>query len=241
MKVDQFTGVTEKAGLKIFKPISHIVIEGIGAAGTNIFDGVIVTARVVDGPNGKDETIIPGIKLKYLAEVSTVFEGAYYTKADKSAFRAVVDITETGGLALDQNKILDISLSGLNADYTYILSGLEANDKTGFVYKYSKLNCTSGQTLGTFTNPSGDILVLPVTNLTEVNLIHKNGTTKRWNLSELKAVMDKANDLVKYDEAGKAYCSYIDCFCLMLDGITSYEITTDGTAYEFYSVDTKQA
>lgn len=239
MKVEQFTGVTEKTGLKIFKPISHIEIVGSGAAATNIFDGLVVTARVVNGQLGKDETIIPAIKLKYLAEVSTVFEGSYFTKADKSTFRACVDITEVGGLNLDNNKFLEVNLTGLIAGYTYTVYGIEANDKEGYVYRYSKLNCNTNQTLATFQNNGAELLVLPVTNLTEVNLMHSNGTSKRWTIEELKAVMDKANDIVKYDENGKAYCGYIECFVLQLDGIHTYEITTDGTAYEFYAVDTK--
>ena len=51
--------------------------------------------------------------------------------------------------------------------------------------------------------------------------------------------MQFVNPIVSYDDKGGVVCGFRDCVILDVDDISTYEITTDGTQYEFYTVDVK--
>lgn len=241
MDFDVITGVTEKRGMKAFRPILGIGLKCDGVNGTDSFSTVRAEVRLVDGSKGNDETIIPDIKVKVLAEHAAKNNGQYYLKSDLSDFDAFIDLTQFAGIDLNSQKHIVVNLYGLVATATYTVRGIDADEIGGYFYRWSKMNiqASSGNQTMNYKNEKSEVLVLPLTNFVEVNMIHKNGGSKRWTADDCKKYMMAVNPIVRYNESGAVVCGYDSCIVLDIDNIQSYEITTDGTAYEFYTVDAK--
>lgn len=237
------TGVTEYRAIKGFRPYLGIGIDCAGAAGTDYFSNVRAELRLVDGSKGRDEKIIPDIKLSVLFEFAAKGNGQFYLKADKSAFSGMIDLTDFDGIDLSSQKYLELNLYGLSAAATYTVHGIDADEFGGYFYRWSKMEIQAsvGNQTMRYENEKAEYLVLPIANLIEVNMINKKqgAGTKRWNLADCKKHMQFVNPIVSYNENGGVVCGYGDCVILDVDDISTYEITTDGTAFEFYTVDVK--
>jgi len=237
------SGLTEKRAIKGFRPYLGIGIDCVGTAGTDCFSDVRAELRLVDGLKGRDEKIIPDIKLSVLFEFAAKGNGQFYLKADKSAFSGMIDLTEFDGIDLSSQKYLELNLYGLNADAKYTVHGIDADEFGGYFYRWSKMEIQGsvGNQTMRYENEKAEYLVLPIDGLEEVNMINrKQGAgTKRWNLADCKKHMQFVNPIVSYDDKGGVVCGFRDCVILDVDDISTYEITTDGTQYEFYTVDVK--
>lgn len=241
MELEVITGVTEKRSIKVFSPTLAIGISGAGGSGIDCFSSVRAEVRLVDGLKGSDETLIPDVKLQSLAEFASRHNGQYYLKSDKSVFDCLVDLTEVGGIDLNGQKYLVINLYGLVATATYTIDAIDDDSLASFYYRWSKMNINagSGNQIQKFNNEGSEFVMLPTANLIEVNFVSKSGGSKRWNQRDLKKYSISVNPIVRYNESGAIVSGYDIAYIVPIDDIRSFEVTTNGTVYEFYTIDTK--
>lgn len=137
--ITDLTGVTEKSGNRIFKPIAGI--------GVNV-DGLLTTEKIkvdlVNSVTGKSKSIISFMTLKRLFELSSQGEGAWCNVVDGSF--GGFDITPDGtSYKLDQGDYFNIELSGLIAGRKYDFYGLESPVLGTKLLKYENFTIPVGE------------------------------------------------------------------------------------------------
>lgn len=137
--VTDLTGVTDKSGLRIFKPIA-----GIGCA----VDGLLTTEKIkvdlVNSVSGKSKQIVPFMTLKRLFELSSQAEGCWKNTATDTF--GVFDITPDGtAYAMEQGDYFTVELTALIAGRKYDFFGIESPVKGSKLLKYDYYTIPAGE------------------------------------------------------------------------------------------------
>lgn len=200
MKITSFKE-TAKSGIKVFKPIQYLVIDGVCPA--NQISACKLRARIVNSESGRVDEIIPLLSVDVLGEITSMNEGFYiYHRASNGdgsvdAFKINVMLHPTSAVYLSNDKYLEIDIEGLSDSVTTNVYGLEMPviDKD-FICRYNKFYMSAGELQKTFMVGDNENLILPLTDFEEVQLQHKNGTSCTYTTEELKAIMMLKNDVV---------------------------------------------
>nr|WP_319509409.1 hypothetical protein [uncultured Draconibacterium sp.] len=187
MKVDAITGVADKQ-VKIYKPVSGVMITKDG----NIADEKIEITRV-NGRRGEVETICPRMKLADHFEISAHGEGLFIDS--NAGSRGLIAVGIAGAANLDDQRYLEIDLSGLAAGSNYVVYGMEEGEIVERVIVYNPIIINADEVNRDFGLQNQEFVALPIANLEKVELVMSGGQTISWTPEELKAKMEIENDI----------------------------------------------
>ncbi len=227
MKIKSFTGQTEIDGLRVHKPVVGIVIKADGALANETIE-----IKRLNQNTGANESICARTKVVDLAEIAAQKLGFFMISAAESiAFIAIAD----GGLKLDTDKYLEIEMGTLTAARNYEVYGLEDNNLQEKGFAYQRFTIPAGETLKKYMVGENELLAIPVAGLIGLKVWAKDGVTMEYNPTELKAIMNLENDVVKTGtDLVHGFGNY---FLVNIDDIQELELETSGVTYQFFMID----
>jgi len=240
MLIDQFTGVIERRGLMIQKPVSHILIVASGTGAANVLNAEIA-AFVTQG--AKTTTITPGAKIGHLAGAIGRADGLGMYIDNDSKYHLLVCLAQSGGIPAVGGGYGKLDFSGLTATASYSIYGIESDNANGRLLSYVNLELQSDQQK--FGNEGYEYLVLPKTNLKLAKLYFPNDGTPEFAPAEMTAHDMIFNELAAINEATTATTkqatqNLLDITVFDVSGARSFEIQrTPGQTYKFIAVDWK--
>jgi|GEM_PF-6093676 hypothetical protein len=233
---------------KVFRPLQTILIDVHGKQQYDSVDFLTLAAKLnvtlINSKTGNQDSIIPFVTLNLLGEIATMHEGSVIYKngqdfADGISHLLVpVLLNPASNLQIDNDKYLDIELSGLLPGQTVDLYGFETQSLSEMVCKYSKFSIPIGTSRNTTTVGSNDVLALPVGGFDSIRLSFTSGVVADMSPIELDYYMAKENDLTltTTNPTDKIIYSRGNHYILDLNGIKSFEIVRDSdstAAFEF--------
>ena len=235
MKVKTITGVTD-VKVNIHKPVSEVMITKNG----NIGDEKIEVVRI-NGSRGSSEKVCPSMKLAKLFEIAAHDEGLYIDKSTGS--RGLMKVGMDGAASLNEQRYLEVELSGLTAGSEYVVYGMEDGEIVERVMVYHPIIINSDVELSEYGVLDKELAAFPFANLEKVELVKTNGQSVTYTPEELQAKMEKENDLccVFNDGGGEAaYYGYRDMAIVGLESVETVKVTkTAGNSYELVFIDQK--
>jgi hypothetical protein len=229
MKIKSITGVSEYDGLTVNKPVMGIIVK----ADVSLANETIEIKRI-NQHTGDNESICARTKIVDLAEIAAQKQGFYMLNVAESI--AVILIAE-GGLRLDADKYLELELGSLNSAKNYELYGLEENNLVDKGFAYQRFTIANGEDLKKYVVGDNELLAIPVSGLVGLKAWAEDGVTMEYTPTELKAIMNMENDIVKTGAAVKY--GYDKYFLVSIEDIREIEIETNGDTYQFFMIDQK--
>jgi hypothetical protein len=233
---------------KVFRPLQTVLVDVHGARQYDPVDFITLGAKLnvtlINSKTGSQDSIIPFVALNLLSEVATMHEGSVIYKngigtADGiSHLLLPVLLNPSANLQIDNDKYLDIELSGLQPGQTVDLYGFETQALSEMVCKYSKFSIPIGTSRNTTTVGTNDVLALPVGGFDSIRLAYASGVVADMSPVELDYYMAKENDLTltTTNPTDPIIYSRGNHYILDLTGIKSFEIVRDSNstaAFEF--------
>lgn len=255
MKAINFKGSSYE-GIRIFKPIRTLLVNITADATVSSDDAqkvdlrkVKLRCRLVNSKTGKTEEIIPNVDLMTLGDISTTGEGYYVYHPTKTS-SVPVELNLNGSVFLDNDKYLDVEISGLPSLAVTTIFGVEdvKIDETFFM-RYNKFYMSVGELQKSFSRGDNEDLYLPVGSFREIQLNCDNGTTCVLSSEEVEYLNRKENDinsisgtLTDQDGSGSLVVARYGLGAMAhvdLDGVRDFEIrrTTATDAMEFILLD----
>lgn len=200
MKITTFTG-TAKENITVMKPIQYLLIEGKASVS---LDKVLLRVQLNNSANGSSKDIITQVDLQTLGEIATMNDGHFVYDAVAKTFKVHVMLNPVGSVRLDNDKYLQIEISGLDGASATSIYGIEDDEIAGeFVVRYQKLFMAAGEETKQFAAGTNEHLIFPIDAIDELQLNCKTGTNPVYTPSELKAKMRMHNDVVCTKTEGK--------------------------------------
>ena len=233
MKVESITGVTD-CRVKIYKPVSEIMIVKDGNFGSEQ-----VEIMRVNSTRGSNEQVCPRTEIVELFEINAQGEGLFIDK--NSGSRGMISVGMDGAVALGAERYLTVEFSGLVAGSNYSVYGMEDGEIVERVMVYHPIIINQDEELREFGNNEKELLALPLANLVKVELVKNSGQTVAFTPEELKAKMEKENDVCSvYDDGGGevVHYGYRNLALLSIIGVETIKIQkAAGNAYQVIFVD----
>lgn len=201
MKAINFTGASYE-GIRIFKPIRALLVSIKADASVSSdteqridLGNVKLRVRLVNSSTGKTDEIIPNIALSILGDIATTGEGFYINNPIKEA-SVPVKLNEGGAVFLDNDKYLDVEISGLPTKAVTTIYGIEDRKvDQDFFMRYNKFYMSVGELQKTFARGVNEDLYLPQGMFSEVQLNCENGTTPVFTSEEIEQLNREENDI----------------------------------------------
>ncbi|WP_372934538.1 hypothetical protein [Mariniphaga sediminis] len=233
MKLESITGVTD-AKVRVYKPVSEIMVTKNG----NIGSEKVEISRV-NGARGTNEQVCPRMELKELFEISAQGEGLYIDKNTGS--RGMIRVGMVGAASLSDQRYLEIEFSGLTAGSVYTVYGMEDGEIVERVMVYHPIIINQDEELREFGVTDKELAAFPIANLEKIELVKTNGQTVTFTPEELKAKMEKENDLCAIYDTGAgevAYYGYRNLALVYIMDAKSVKVhKTVGTGYQLIFID----
>lgn len=228
---------------KVFRPLQTILIAVHAHGGNPLSPDVFLAlsaklnVNIVNSQSGSQDSIIPFIHLNTLGEISTMHEGTI--SMNESIMVIPVLLNPTSNLAIDNNKYLDIEMSGLLPGQPVDIYGFESKTMSEMVCKYSKFSIPIGTSRQTITVGTNDVLAMPIVKFDSVRITFASGVVADLSPTELDYLMAKENDLTLVcDMYGSQVFipSRANHYILDLNGVKSFEIIRDSDSTLPYEV-----
>lgn len=229
---------------KVFRPLQTILIDLHGTA-LNPLDFNNLAAKLnvtlINSTTGSQDSIIPFVSLTQLAEVATMHEGSVLRTAvsDDGFTRLLIPVllNPTSNLQINNDKYLDIEISGLSAGQTVDIYGFESQSMSDMICRYSKFSMPIGTSRQSTQTGNNDFLCLPIVGFDSIRITYASGVVADLSPRELQYMMAKENDITlsSLDGANMIY-SYANSYVIDLGGVKSFEIVRDSnsaTPFEF--------
>ncbi|TRX70528.1 hypothetical protein [Carboxylicivirga sp. M1479] len=229
MKIKTITGVSEFDGLTVNKPVVGIIVKANVALANETIE-----IKRINQHTGDNESICARTKITDLAEIAAQKKGFYVSNAADSL---VIIAIANGGLRLDTDKYLELEFGSLNDTKTYEIFGLEDNNLVEKGFAYQRFTIGNGEDLKKYVIGDNELLAIPVTGLVGLKAWAMDGVTMEYTPTELKAIMNLENDVVK--TGGATVHGYDKYFLVSIEDIREIEIETDGNTYQFFMIDKK--
>jgi hypothetical protein len=222
---------------KVFRPLQTILIDihGVGFTKASFLAlAAKLNVTLINSQNGNQDSIIPFVPLNTLAEIATMHEGV--VSIDDTHILIPVLLHPSANLSIDNNKYLDIEISGLTAGQTIDIYGFESQRMSDMICKYSKFSIPIGTSRQSISVGTNDFLALPITQFDSIRVTYATGVVADLSPRELAYMMAKENDMtLASNDGAQLILSYGKNFVLDLQGVKSFEVVrdTDSTsAYE---------
>lgn len=205
MKITQFRGSMEN--INVFKPVCGFLVN-------KVLKGSKIRVRMIDSENGSTVEVIPSLDVEMLMEFSTYGEGSFTTFKDSvndylSGFIKISD----DAVALSNSRYLSIDITQPKSDGGLTeLYGFESTDvPVNFFYRFNSLYVGAGELTKSFQKGEHEVLAVPISleslndsQLDEIQLYTKNGTSPIYTVEELRFMALQNNDIVKvhFDSEG---------------------------------------
>ena len=233
MKLETITGVTEQK-VRVYKPVSEIIITKDG----NITVEKVEISRV-NGTRGTNEQVCPRMELKEHFEISAQGEGLYIDKDTGS--RGMIGVGMEGAASLSDQRYLEIELTGLVAGSTYVVYGMEDGEIVERVMVYHPIIINQDEELREFGVTDKELAAFPFANLEKIEVVKTNGQTVAFTPEELKAKMEKENDLCCVHDDGTtetAHYGFRDMALISIIDVRTIKVhKTAGAAYQLIFID----
>lgn len=242
MQLDSFTGVTEKKGLKCYKPINHVVLVVSGTGYASILDAEI---RVDLFEGAKSTNIVPTTKIAAIAAFKGRVDGLSTMVKKSGEIIVLIPVCHGGGLSAGVNSsYANIEITGLLATQTVTVLGLETTNGNGFPIRYTNLEINSDQKKMKFSNNGQfEFIMLPFTGLVSLKAYFADGGTPEFLPNELLALNMSENELTYLSEVSSATSQQAqiilnDYAVLDVSNMREWEIEkVAGSAYKYVAVD----
>ncbi len=235
MKLEAITGVTDKK-VRIYKPVSGIMITKDGNIGAEKIEISRVSAQ-----RGSVETVCPRMELIKHFEISSQGEGLFIDSVDGS--RGLIAVGMGGATALNDQRYLDIELSGLTVGSNYVIYGMEEGEIVERVIVYDPITINGDEQNRDFGIKDQEFVAVPIANLEKMELVMAGGQTVAFTLEELKAKMEIENDIVCLfkDGGGETmYYGYRNLALVSVEAVQTLKIhKAAGQAYQLIFIDQK--
>jgi hypothetical protein len=258
MIIANFTGLTEKKGLKIQKPIRTIGFELDQYPAS-----AEVTLKLVSGSTGSSEVLINHISLNELLEITATFGGVVQIGATglvPNRTLGQIGITNGGVIRFEAGDYLELELTNLSTFTTYTVYGMEGElhpevqdadgnivNPRGRAIKFNQFSVNAGQRLGVLEiRPAHELVILDKANpaLESIKFNYLNGTTAQFTRTELDLRAMEENEVNTLQpqvsmfpaNVGEVDIQGIYTWVLEVpDTVKDIEIFTDGSAaYTYY-------
>ncbi len=233
MKIETITGKTDRT-VRIYKPVSEIIITKNG----NLASEKIEIGRV-NGAKGTHEQVSPRMLLADLFEIASQGEGLFIDKSTGS--RGIVAVGMDGAAALSDQRYLEIDLTGLDSGKVYVVYGMEDGDIVERVIVYHPIVINADETLKEYGVTDKELGAFPFTSLEKLELVKTNGQSVTYMPEELKAKMEKENDLCSVFNDGAGEVAYYGFKNMALVDVSDVEtvkvVKTAGAAYQIVFID----
>lgn len=264
MQIKSITGVTTAEDIKVFKPISKLIITSDYNGLTNRrINDVEIRVRLVDG-GGNTREVVPKMPLAVLSEIAAKHEGFFRRAVNGSTTMSgyCTDYVLLGqmlapqaisGCDLTSDKYLDIELYNLDPAVKYTINGMETHIVTPFIRKYEPFTLSVGETQKTFGTGVNEELAIPLYDLDEIQFYQKSGKASPIYTSfELACDADTVNDIVYIGKGGQTgipvlnnevqiICGADNIVLLNVEDFSSFDLRTLGRStspYRFWLIDT---
>lgn len=201
MKAINFTGASYE-GIRIFKPIRSLLVcvkaDSTASSATEQeidLTAVKIRVRLINSSTGKTDEIVPNIALGVLGDIATTGEG-FYVYNPKKECAVPVKLNEGGAVFLDNDKYLDVEISGLPSKAVTTIYGIEDRKvDQDFFMRYNKFYMSVGELQKSFARGVNEDLYLPHGLFSEVQLNCENGTTPVFTSEEIEQLNREENDI----------------------------------------------
>lgn len=235
---ETFTGVTQKLGMMVQKPISHLLIVASGTGVANILNAEI-TVDITE--KSTTENIIPGTRLDTLAAALGRVDGLGVYIDTSGVHYLTIALARGGGLNLVSGNYLKVNLTGLTSTVSHEVYGIESDNNSGYRLKYVNLDMNADK--NKWSNDGYEYLVMPKTNLKSLKLYCSTDGTPEFLPKELIAHNMIEGEVSYISEASAATSKQSlllinDITVVNLDNVKSFEVErVAGSSYKFVAID----
>lgn len=224
--------------LKIYKPVSAVLIVKTGTTSSQ-FANEIIELKRINSKTGNTTHVFPKCKVIDVAEISSQGEGFYRQGVTRSS--AILSFSDTA-VNLDNDKYIEVEFQSLSTSHTYTIYGIEASGAVDKIYVFNKMTVASGETVKKYVVGDNDLVALPISGIASLKVWTKDGATLEYQPDELSALMDIENDLINVNEKGATVSVKFgseNWYLLSLSQAKEFEIETTGGNVVFYLIDNK--
>lgn len=227
---------------KVFRPLQTILVDIHGENGQSI-EFKTLTAKLnvtlINSTTGSQDSIIPFVSLTQLAEVATMHEGSVLHSSFGASNTLLIPVllNPTSNLQINNDKYLDIEISGLVPGAIVDIYGFESQSMSDMVCRYSKFSMPIGTSRQSTQTGNNDFLCLPIVGFDSIRITYASGVVADLSPRELQYMMAKENDITLSSVDGSFMIySYANSYVIDLAGVKSFEIVRDSnstTPFEF--------
>jgi hypothetical protein len=193
--LSDLTGVTDKSGIRIFKPISGI---GFYKNGEILANSEKIKIDLVNAQTGRTKSICPATEVRHLLEICSSGEGQHMNGISESY--GIIDITSSRqAYDMAQGDYFVIELSNLEATKTYELFGIENPYTGGKLLKYDTQVIPVGEFQRNIVTNGALLVAVDMYHLDRVK-VNGSGFSCEMKFNELKMLALRDNDIVAVKE-----------------------------------------
>lgn len=243
--------------IKVFRPC-QVLLFHLKSGAANKLDALtdytpLLNVVLQNSKTGASDTIVPFIQLGKLGEIASFNEGVIL--GTETGILIPVMLNPAGNISLDNDKYLDVQLSGLQDFANVDIYAFETGKNSDFVTKYMKVTAPMGVARHKTSVGQADLVSFPTKGFESIQLTYKGGIVTNMTKTELQYYAAKNNDLTAMqmgsndspfvpgtinDTLDTALCFIFGCyatqFIVNLIDVESIEIIRDvenGQAFEY--------
>lgn len=213
-----------------------------------MFSGIEVQLEHVSKA-GKNIPLYNKVPLSVIAEFAQNGEGSLKLFGDYDAtattqsikgFRAPIPVCFNGGLIMDNDETLKLTLRNLpmDAGVKIDLWGVEMPSRGSEIIAFNQLSVPQDQYQKEFRSTRFTHLLLPKADSFDcIRINYTNNVTTLYEWEELEYIQDNSNDLVMHFDDSMFKVGSDGLIILNVEEAVSIQINTDGNSYQLYSVE----
>ncbi|QQV90369.1 structural protein [Cellulophaga phage Omtje_2] len=182
------TSKTKSGELRITRPIESLLIRTSKKLDELANEKITI---FIEKANGNNEEIATNISLQAFMLGGTYGASGTFEMdlGGNSVTTAMVELSETGAIALGENESIKVLLNDLTSTAVYAINGIESPIKGSTIVKYERKVVLTEDVQRKFNVMQHELAIIDgIANVDQAHITYNNGETIKFTSDELKAV-----------------------------------------------------